>query len=76
VTLKYRILRRLCSITKKQIQELESQSRPRKEVKSDNRFSIICQERQPAFSGIVAMRPRPSKISRDRAFGDLEAELP
>jgi hypothetical protein len=38
------------------IQKLESQSRQGEEIKSDVRFSVIGQERQPAFGRIAAMR--------------------
>lgn len=58
------------------VQELESQRWQGKEIKSDAHFSMIGEERQPAFGWIAATWPHASEISGDRPFGDFEAEFP
>jgi hypothetical protein len=44
------------------IQEPEGQRRHGEEVKGDDRFSMVSEEREPALGRIASARPQPSKI--------------
>src|SRR5260370_31573270 len=59
----------------KAIQEPEGQRRYGEEVKGDDRFSMVGEEREPSLGRIAAARPQPSEIPGYCTFGDFKAEL-
>src|SRR6266850_1631197 len=56
------------------IQELEGQRGHGKEIKGDDHFVMIGEEREPAF-GWIAAAAHASKISGYSALGDFEPQL-
>src|ERR1700676_141747 len=74
VTLKCRILRRWCSMTKKHESSWKVNVGTVKKIAGDDRLAVVGEEGRPAAGGIAAAWHAPQKPG-DAAFGNVEAEL-